>query len=70
MILLRMAVIALLAFSFLSCGTKESGGGITLTLYHWMEQDRKLWEEEIIKPFEEAHPGIHVVLQTSPYRCT
>ncbi len=32
-----------------------------------MEKDRTLWEEEIIKPFEAAHPGIHVVLQTSPY---
>jgi multiple sugar transport system substrate-binding protein len=68
MTFLRMAVLVLLAFSFLSCGTKESGSGITLTLYHWMEKDRKLWEEEIIKPFEKAHPGIHVVLQTSPYQ--
>ena len=32
-----------------------------------MEKDRQLWEEEIIKPFEESHPGIHVILQTSPY---
>ncbi len=59
-----------LAFCALSCGggKKESGGGITLTLYHWLEKDRALWEEKIIKPFEEAHPGIHVVLQTSPYQ--
>ncbi|HTO93195.1 MAG TPA: sugar ABC transporter substrate-binding protein [Bacteroidota bacterium] len=40
---------------------------MTLTLYHWLEKDRALWEEGIIRPFEEAHPGIHVVLQTSPY---
>lgn len=64
---LRIALIALLAFTFLSCGPKQAGGGITLTLYHWMEKDRKLWEDEIIRPFEAAHPGIHVVLQTSPY---
>ncbi|HMK39411.1 MAG TPA: sugar ABC transporter substrate-binding protein [Bacteroidota bacterium] len=40
---------------------------MSLVLYHWMEKDRPLWEEEIIRPFEESHPGIHVVLQTSPY---
>jgi multiple sugar transport system substrate-binding protein len=66
---LRLGIAALLAFGFLSCGggKKQPEGGITLTLYHWMEKDRALWEEEIIKPFEAAHPGIHVVLQTSPY---
>jgi multiple sugar transport system substrate-binding protein len=63
----RIAIVAILALTFLSCGTKQSGGGVTLTLYHWMEKDRKLWEEEILKPFEAAHPGVHVVLQTSPY---
>ena len=58
-----------LALCLLSCGPgkKQPGEGVTLILYHWMEKDRSLWEEGIIKPFEEAHPGIHVVLQTSPY---
>jgi multiple sugar transport system substrate-binding protein len=50
-----------------ACGRKGQEQGVTLTLYHWMEKDRGLWEEEIIKPFEAAHPGIHVVLQTAPY---
>ena len=52
-----------------SCGPgkKEAQDGVTLTLYHWMEKDRALWEEGIIMPFEKAHPGVHVVLQTSPY---
>lgn len=63
----RITLVVLCALTVLSCGTKKQADGITLTLYHWMEQDRKLWEEEIIKPFEAAHPGIHVVLQTSPY---
>ncbi len=55
-----------LTFSFLSCnpGKKQPESGMTLTLYHWMEKDRSLWEEGIIKPFEKAHPGVHVVLQT------
>lgn len=58
-----------LALSLVSCGgsKKEPEGPVTLTLYHWMEKDRTLWEEEIIKPFEKAHPGIRVNLQTSPY---
>jgi len=66
---LRPAVAALLAFGLLSCGGggKEPEGQVTLTLYHWMEKDRTLWEEEIIKPFEESHPGVRVKLQTSPY---
>ncbi len=59
----------MLALSLLSCGggKKQPEGPVTLTLYHWMEKDRTLWEEEIIKPFEESHPGIRVILQTSPY---
>ncbi len=67
--LLRPGVAALLALGLLSCGggKKKPDSGITLTLYHWMEADRSLWEKEIIGPFEEAHPGVHVVLQTSPY---
>lgn len=65
---LRLALAAIVAFTFLSCGGKEkTPGEITLTLYHWMEKDRPLWEETIIKPFEAAHPGVRVVLQTSPY---
>ncbi|HSQ77179.1 MAG TPA: sugar ABC transporter substrate-binding protein [Bacteroidota bacterium] len=65
---LRLAAVVVLALTLLSCGgKKQQEDGITLTLYHWMEQDRRLWEEEIIKPFEESHPGIHVILQTSPY---
>lgn len=67
MTLLRIVVIAVLALSLLSCGKKPADSGVTLTLYHWMEKDRQLWEEDIIKPFEKAHPGVHVVLQTSPY---
>jgi multiple sugar transport system substrate-binding protein len=65
---LRIAAAAVLSLSLLSCGgKKQPEGSITLTLYHWMEKDRPLWEEEIIKPFEESHPGIRVILQTSPY---
>jgi multiple sugar transport system substrate-binding protein len=68
MTILRLVAVAVLALAFLSCGgKKETGGGVTLTLYHWMEKDRQLWEEKIIAPFEEANPGISVVLQTSPY---
>ncbi len=67
--LLRAFLFLVLAFACLSCGTgkKQPGEGVTLILYHWMEKDRTLWEEGIIRPFEEAHPGVHVVLQTSPY---
>lgn len=67
--LIRRSCALTLAALFLSCGggKKLPESGITLTLYHWMEKDRRLWEEKIIKPFEDAHPGIHVVLQTSPY---
>jgi multiple sugar transport system substrate-binding protein len=66
---LRWMIPVSLAVCLLSCspGKQQSGGGVTLVLYHWMEKDRSLWEEGIIKPFEESHPGIHVVLQTSPY---
>jgi multiple sugar transport system substrate-binding protein len=69
MSVLRPAVTAMLALSLISCGggKKQPEGPITLTLYHWMEKDRTLWEQEIIKPFEESHPGIRVTLQTSPY---
>jgi len=64
----RVAVAAILSFTLLSCGGKNPPeGSVTLTLYHWMEKDRTLWEEEIIKPFEKSHPGIRVILQTSPY---
>lgn len=58
-----------LVLGSLSCGggKKEQEGKITLTLYHWMEKDRRLWEEQILKPFEAAHPGVSVTLQTSPY---
>ncbi len=58
-----------MAVGFLSCNKakKEPEGKITLTLYHWMEKDRQLWEERILKPFEAAHPGVSVTLQTSPY---
>jgi len=48
-------------------GKPEPARGITLILYHWMEKDRPLWEEQVLRPFERAHPGIHVVLHTSPY---
>jgi multiple sugar transport system substrate-binding protein len=65
---LRRTVPLLLAACLLSsCGTGKKSEGVTLVLYHWMEKDRSLWEEGIIKPFEEAHPGVRVVLQTSPY---
>jgi len=59
---LRPTVAALLALSLVSCGggKKPPEGPVTLTLYHWMEKDRTLWEQEIIKPFEESHPGIRV----------
>jgi multiple sugar transport system substrate-binding protein len=68
MIPLRRTIPVVLALCLLSCGPrKEPGGGVTLVLYHWMEKDRSLWEDGIIRPFEESHPGIHVVLQTSPY---
>jgi multiple sugar transport system substrate-binding protein len=64
----RVTVAFMLCLGLCSCGgKKEPEGKVTLTLYHWMENDRRLWEEEIIKPFEQAHPNIHVVLQTSPY---
>ena len=69
MFTLREVIVAILAFSLLSCGgRKQPESGVTLTLYHWMEKERSLWENEIIKPFEEAHPGIRVILQTSPYQ--
>ncbi len=58
----------LFAIALLSCGGGGDESGVTLKLYHWMEKDRSLWETKIIAPFEEAHPGIHVVLQTSPYQ--
>jgi multiple sugar transport system substrate-binding protein len=69
MLPLRRTIPLFLALCLLSCGTgkKQPGEGVTLVLYHWMEKDRSLWEDGIIKPFEESHPGIHVVLQTSPY---
>jgi multiple sugar transport system substrate-binding protein len=56
-----------IALSGFGCAKKAPDQGVTLTLYHWMEKDRTMWEEEVIKPFERAHPGIHVVLQTAPY---
>jgi multiple sugar transport system substrate-binding protein len=68
--MLRHCIIPVLLMVVLcSCGPEKKGPGqgVTLTLYHWMEKDRPLWEEKIIKPFEQAHPGIHVGLQTSPY---
>jgi multiple sugar transport system substrate-binding protein len=66
---LRLAFPVVLALCLISCGGRKTGpGGVTLTMYHWMEKDRSLWEEKIIRPFEESHPGIHVVLQTSPYQ--
>ena len=70
MVLARAALVMLFTLLALSCGDpqKDTGEGITLTLYHWMEKDRSLWEEKILAPFEEAHPGVHVVLQTSPYQ--
>jgi multiple sugar transport system substrate-binding protein len=65
---MRVTFAILLCVGLCSCGgNKEQGGKVTLTLYHWMENDRRLWEDEIIKPFEQTHPNIHVVLQTSPY---
>jgi multiple sugar transport system substrate-binding protein len=68
--LARGSLAILFGFVALSCtgGREDSGQGITLTLYHWMEKDRSLWEEEILAPFDKAHPGVHVVLQTSPYQ--
>lgn len=64
----RLAVAALLVLGLLSCGGKKKPEErITLTLYHWMEKDRQLWEQQILKPFEAAHPGVSVTLQTSPY---
>lgn len=66
---LRSTAALLPVLILLSCGgeKRETPGEVTLTLYHWMEKDRQLWEEEIIAPFQEAHPGIRVILQTSPY---
>jgi len=68
--LAQTALAGLLVLSALCCGgpDHEHSSGITLTLYHWMEKDRSLWQEKIIAPFEQAHPGVHVVLQTSPYQ--
>jgi multiple sugar transport system substrate-binding protein len=65
----RSAVAAFLALTIGACtpSKQQPEGEVTLTLYHWMEKDRTLWENEIIKPFEESNPGIHVTLQTSPY---
>ncbi len=68
MLRLRATAALFLMFCLLSCGgRKQTEGGITLTLYHWMEKDRALWEDQIIRPFEAAHPGVTVDLQTSPY---
>jgi len=60
---------AFLLLALLSCGgeKRKTEGQVSLTLYHWMEKDRKLWEEQILKPFQAAHPGVTVTLQTSPY---
>ena len=66
--MIARALPLLLALALLSCGGGTSDSRVTLTLYHWMEKDRSLWEEKIIAPFEEAHPGVRVVLQTSPYQ--
>ncbi|HEX9006165.1 MAG TPA: sugar ABC transporter substrate-binding protein, partial [Bacteroidota bacterium] len=56
------------AFLLASCGGDKAGDGrTTIRLFHWMERDRDLWQEKIIAPFEQAHPGIHVVLETAPY---
>ncbi|MEX1275676.1 MAG: sugar ABC transporter substrate-binding protein [Bacteroidota bacterium] len=66
---MRILLLIVVVSMFLSCSNEppQEDGRITLKLYHWMERDRKLWEEEIIKPFEQAHPTIRVVLETSPY---
>lgn len=65
---LRAILASCLLVCLVSCGgRKQPDGGVTLTLYHWMDKDRQLWEEQIIRPFEAAHPGIKVDLQTSPY---
>jgi ABC-type glycerol-3-phosphate transport system substrate-binding protein len=66
---MRTGATVMLVVALASCGpgNKEPERGVTLTLYHWMGKDRALWEQNIITPFEEAHPGIRVVLQTSPY---
>ena len=63
------AVMVIPLIAILSCAPDEKHptNGVTLTLYHWMEKDRALWEEQILKPFEQAHPGVHVELRTSPY---
>ena len=66
---LRCSIVLILAIALCSCGAgkKAPEEGVTLTLYHWMEKDRTIWEEGIIKPFEQSHPGVRVILQTSPY---
>src|SRR5688572_19267320 len=65
---LRWALLAALALGLPACGGGEGGGGrTTLVLAHWMGNDRQLWEERVIRPFEAAHPDIDVVLQTAPY---
>lgn len=52
-----------------SCGSNsnDDDGKITLTIFHWMERDRALWEEKVVAPFEREHPNIDVRLETAPY---
>ncbi len=65
----RLILFSLLAFLVSSCGSerKDEGGKITLTLFHWMERDRELWQQKVIAPFEQAHPNIAVHLESAPY---
>ncbi len=64
-----MILFVLVAVVISSCAgdRKDEGGRITLTLFHWMERDRDLWQEKVIAPFERAHPNIAVRLETAPY---
>jgi ABC-type glycerol-3-phosphate transport system substrate-binding protein len=48
-------------------GGEKQSDVVTIKLVHPIENARTEWEEAIIKPFEQAHPKIHVVLETVPY---
>jgi multiple sugar transport system substrate-binding protein len=66
---LRTSFPILLAVFLCACGenAKREDGKITLTLFHWMERDRDLWQEKVIAPFERANPNITVRLESAPY---
>ena len=61
------ALMNLAVFGFASGETEAAAEPVTLKLTSWITASADIYENEIIGPFTEAHPGIEIEFEAFPW---